>query len=518
MKQINQSYRQLENADKVKLAPTHEPDTRSAEELLHELQTHQAELEIQNNALRVALIAFEESVESYVTLYDQSPVGYCTISEHGLILQANITSATLLDMERQALTKQPIARFVFKADQDIFYLLHKQLLKTSESQECELRMVKGDGTQFWAHLAATAVKDGDGAPVLRIALSDVTKRKQLDESVRESERFMKTLTDFMPSMVGYWTKDLRAMFVNREHVNWFGKSQEEIKGIRIRDLLGEELFCQSEPHILAALAGEAQEFELTLTRANGEKRETLSYFTPYRVENEVQGFFVLILDVTERKHLEEALISVAEERQRSMGQELHDNLGQQLAAMSYQSKALENKLRTSGDADSASIAASIAAQAQNAVKHCKQLAQSMLPFELEANGLMDALQAFASRVATTYQITCDFVCPNEVVIDDANLALNLYRIAQEAVNNAIRHGGARHLTISLASKEGLLRLSICDDGCGFFGADTKHIATPGMGIKIMQYRAAQLGASLIFLSRAEGGTEVRVKMKKVQPC
>lgn len=515
-KSINQEP--LHASAEAKLARTPKLETRSAENLLPELQTHQNELEKQNDTLRVALIAFEESLERYIDLYDQSPVGYCTVSERDLILQANLTAAILLGTERQALTKQTITRYIFKADQDIYYLLRKQLTQSGEPQDCELRMVTNDGAKFWAHLAASAAKDADGAPVIRIALSDITERKQLNESVRENERFMKTLTDFMPSMVGYWTKDLRAMFVNREHVNWFGRSQEEIKGIRIQDLLGEELFRQNEPHILAALAGEAQEFELTLTRANGEKRETLSYFTPYRVENKVQGFFVLILDVTERKHLEEALISVAEERQRSMGQELHDNLGQQLAAMGYLSCALENKLRTSGDADSAGVAASIAAQAQNAVRHCKQLAQSMLPFELESNGLITALQAFASRAATTYQIACDFVCPNEVVIDDANLALNLYRIAQEAVNNAIRHGGARRLIISLSSEEGLLRLSICDDGCGFSGVDTKHIATPGMGVKIMHYRAAQLGATLKFLPRTEGGTEVRVEMKKAQPC
>jgi PAS domain S-box-containing protein len=486
----------------------------SAEDFPHELQTHQIELEMQNDALRVALVAFEESLERYVDLYDQSPVGYCTVSERGMILHANLTAATLLDTDRETLIKQPISRFIFKADQDIYHLLRKQLVNTGEPQECELRMVKNDGTQFWAHLESIVSKDADGAMITRVALSDVTERKQLNESVRESERFMKTLTDFMPSMVGYWTKDLRAVFANREYLNWFGKTTEEMKGIRIQDLLGEELFRQNEPYMRAVLAGEAQEFELTLTKPNGEKRNNFAYYSPYRVDTEVLGFFVLILDVTERKRLEEALISVAEERQRSMGQELHDSLGQQLAAIAYQSSALEKKLLTSRDADSASIAASIAAQAQHAVMQCKQLAQSMLPFELETNGLMAALQAFASRIASTYKIACDFACPNEIVIDDANLALNLYRIAQEATNNAIRHGGARHLTIFLGADEGLLRLSICDDGCGYSGSDAKHIATPGMGIKIMQYRAKQFGATLKFILRPEGGTEVRVEMKK----
>jgi two-component system NarL family sensor kinase len=214
----------------------------------------------------------------------------------------------------------------------------------------------------------------------------------------------------------------------------------------------------------------------------------------------------------ERKLLEQTLVSIAEEHQRVLGQELHDNLGQQIAAISYQAKALERKITASGSADTVSIAASIAAQAQTAVMQCKQLAQGLLPFELETNGLVAALHAFSSRIAIAYKIRCDFICRNEVFINNKNVALNLYRIAQEAVNNGIRHGGAQHLIISLALREGFLRLSICDNGCGFEGVGPKA-ATPGMGIRIMRYRARQLGATLEFLRRTEGGMEVRLEMR-----
>ena len=163
--------------------------------------------------------------------------------------------------------------------------------------------------------------------------------------------------------------------------------------------------------------------------------------------------------------------------------------------------------------EAATVAASIAAQAQVAVMQCKQLAQGLLPFELETNGLMAALRAFASRIAITYKITCDFICKKEVVIKDKDLALNIYRIAQEATNNAIRHGGAQHVTILLGSEEEMLYLSIRDDGSGFAGLNTKHGATPGMGIKIMQYRARQLGGTLEFVSHPEGGVEVRLEMR-----
>lgn len=217
----------------------------------------------------------------------------------------------------------------------------------------------------------------------------------------------------------------------------------------------------------------------------------------------------------ERKRLEQALVFVAEEQAHTIGQELHDNLGQQIAAIGYQARALEKQIVNTGNVNMATAAGSIASQAQIAVIQIKQIAQGLLPFELEADGLISALQNLAVRIATTYSIDCSFSCKDDIVINDNNLALNLYRITQEAANNAIRHGKAQHLIISLSSQQGVLRLSICDDGGGFVGIDTSQKSISGMGIKIMQYRAKQLGAKLEFLPRSEGGTEVRLEMRIV---
>ncbi len=217
-----------------------------------------------------------------------------------------------------------------------------------------------------------------------------------------------------------------------------------------------------------------------------------------------------------RKRLEQALVSVAEENQRQIGQELHDNLGQQIAAISYQAKALEKRMVTTGDNASATIATSIATQSQSAVSQCRQLAQGLLPFELETNGLIAVLLAFATKITATYKIDCQFFTNSTIIMND-NVALNLYRITQEAVNNAIRHGGAQQISISLLIEEGKFWLSIADNGCGFSHNSTnrsiKHIVTPGIGIKIMHYRAKQIGASLEFLQRPEGGVEVKVSRK-----
>jgi two-component system NarL family sensor kinase len=241
--------------------------------------------------------------------------------------------------------------------------------------------------------------------------------------------------------------------------------------------------------------------------------------TPFLVPEEqrlIDGVADDVQKWLEGKRLEQTLVSLAEEHQRSVGQELHDNLGQQIAAIGYQAEALEIRISAAGIKEEAAVAASIAKQAQAAATQCKQIAQGLLPFELETHGLMPALQALALRIATTYRISCDFVRENEFSIVDNDVALNLYRIAQEALNNAIRHSNAKHLVISLAAIGEILRLSICDDGKGFSGVDTERGTAAGMGIKIMHYRARQIGAKLKLLPRSEGGTEVRLEMPMIR--
>ncbi|HAY27269.1 MAG TPA: hybrid sensor histidine kinase/response regulator, partial [Candidatus Accumulibacter sp.] len=160
--------------------------------MLHELRVHQIELEMQNEELRQAQVVLDTTRARYFDLYDLAPVGYCTLSEAGLILQSNLTAAALLGLPRGALESQAISRFILKADQDIYYLHRKQVFATGDSRVCELRMVRADGTTFWAHLASAVAQEPGGTAVLRVVLSDVSERK-LAEAERAS--FAQVLQD-----------------------------------------------------------------------------------------------------------------------------------------------------------------------------------------------------------------------------------------------------------------------------------------------------------------------------------
>jgi PAS domain S-box-containing protein len=153
--------------------------------MLHELQVHQVELEMQNEELRRTQENLEASRERYFDLYDMAPVGYCTLCEKGLILEANFRAAKLLGMKRSALTKLPFSRFVLPEDQDVYYRHRKTLLATGGPEECELRLLSDGRSQFWARLAATAAKDDNGDPVYRIVMDDITERKRAGEELEQ---------------------------------------------------------------------------------------------------------------------------------------------------------------------------------------------------------------------------------------------------------------------------------------------------------------------------------------------
>ena len=148
---------------------------------LHELRVHQIELEMQNEELRRAHLEIEASRARYFDLYDLAPVGYCSVSEEGLVLQANLSASLLVGQTRAELVGQRISRFILREDQDGFYLLRKKLLASGDKQSCELRIVKADGSVCWVQIDMTL--DAGGPPaVLQMVLTEVTKARQLEAS------------------------------------------------------------------------------------------------------------------------------------------------------------------------------------------------------------------------------------------------------------------------------------------------------------------------------------------------
>jgi PAS domain S-box-containing protein len=162
----------------------------AALKLVHELRVHQIELKMQNDELCRTLAELTATRECYFDLFNLAPVAYFIVSHEGRILETNLNGVILLGVPRAALVKQPITRFIFKEDQDVYYLHRRQLLATDKAHTCELRMVKADGTTFWVRVTATtqdsrASSGSGGAPVSRVVLSDISEQKQMEQDMAE---------------------------------------------------------------------------------------------------------------------------------------------------------------------------------------------------------------------------------------------------------------------------------------------------------------------------------------------
>ena len=200
-------------------------------EILHELQVNRIELAMQNEELRTAQAEIEAERERCFNLYDHAPVGYCTISEKGRILEANLTAAALLETTINELVEQSISSFIFKDDQDIYYLHREKLFNTGESQECELRLVKPDGTHFWANLTASAARAADGSPVCRVAMSNVTARKLAEEQVSQSERRFRLLFEQNKDAILWADREGFIILCNPAAERLFSRDRDELLGL-----------------------------------------------------------------------------------------------------------------------------------------------------------------------------------------------------------------------------------------------------------------------------------------------
>ena len=209
-------------------------------------------------------------------------------------------------------------------------------------------------------------------------------------------------------------------------------------------------------------------------------------------------------DITERKQLEKELLAIKEREQKLIGLEMHDSLGQILTGIAIKSKSLEIKLNNKS-LDESADASEICSLANEAIAQTRRLSKMLYPVNLEAGGLVSALQELASNTEDILKISCQFKCSNAPPIRDPITARHLYRIAQEAVTNAARHGKAKNVRIELASVKDKSTLKVVNDGKDF---PESLAMKKGLGLKIMEYRLNSIGGSLDIRRGRKGGTIV----------
>lgn len=216
-------------------------------------------------------------------------------------------------------------------------------------------------------------------------------------------------------------------------------------------------------------------------------------------------------EMTERERLEKEIIRISESERQRIGYDLHDNLCQHLTGTAIAALNVEQDLVDKGLQTAAADVRRLVALVEEGISLAHEIACGLAPVHLKADGLMDFFEKLAITTRTHLKTECCFKQDGKVWIEDAATAIHLYRIAQEAVSNAVRHGKAQHVTIRFSETDGQAVLTIKDDGCGL--SVVPHEGN-GMGLLIMKHRAAMIGASLSVDSLPTGGTVVTCTMKK----
>ena len=212
--------------------------------MAHELDVHHIELEMQNDELRrmvaeldmqnFALRRKQSEIDAaqarYFDFYDLAPVGYITLNTDGLVLQANLTTASWLQLPRNMLLERAMTRFIHNDDQDIFYLLKKTTLNTNEPQSKELRLIRRDGTPCWMQLDSIAAKDDENTPILRLVLNDITERRQAGELLRESEFRYRQLIKELPVGVVLQGPQTEVLLANSKALELLGVTESQFIG------------------------------------------------------------------------------------------------------------------------------------------------------------------------------------------------------------------------------------------------------------------------------------------------
>ena len=217
----------------------------------------------------------------------------------------------------------------------------------------------------------------------------------------------------------------------------------------------------------------------------------------------------IFINLNERKSIERKFVEISEREQRRIGQDLHDSLGQILTGISFISKGLEQKL-AGKQVEEANQAATITKLVNEALINMRSLVRVLNPVKLDADGFILALQELAENIKKTFGISCRINLDEPVFLYDNSVATHLYRIVQEATNNAIRHGNAKNIEINIRSSDNRLFIAIKDDGPGF---PPEQEMKDGMGLNIIKYRAKMIGTSLKISKCPDGGTVVECDLK-----
>jgi PAS domain S-box-containing protein len=381
------------------------------------------------------------------------------------------------------------------------------LFLTGKPLRSAYRIFSRDGRVLWFQCEVKMVRRADGRPWFIHGVGfDITELKQIEAALERERNLFSAVLDTVGALVAVLTPSGAIVRLNRMCEQVGGYTSEGVRGRFLWELFPVADEARGFRSLLAGLRpGQQREYESDWVTGDGSRRRIAWSITILPAADTAPAYVISSgTDITERKRMEKALLEISGREQRQIGQDLHDGLGQQLTGIAFMSKVLAQQL-AEDEARQAPHAAKIVHLVNDAINRTRQLARGLLPVFSDSDGLMSALGQYAAEVEDLFTVACRFQCSTPILIHDIGTATHLYHIAQEAVNNALKHGGPGHIEIALSQEDGTGSLTIRDDGTGI--PELSNFSG-GLGLRIMSYRANMIGGSMEIRRGVPRGTVI----------
>jgi len=343
--------------------------------------------------------------------------------------------------------------------------------------------------------------------IVRRALSVVDQERRLAEAKvtiqKREERHEHVIQSALDGFLRFESSG-RLLEVNQALCRLLGYQQEELLQKNVFDAHGVAFREEMRNHVDRLEKHDAGRCSTRLLRRDGVEIEV-----EISLRREGDELFGFVHDISTQLRLERELQQITLEERRRVGRELHDGLGQQLTAIELMTHTLARELKSLAPVH-AKAAFEITNYIRKSITQTRELAHGMLPISADSGGLMNALQELA-RMTALAGLPCEFQCGQPVEIEDGAVASHLYRIAQEAITNALKHSGAKRILLQLEDQGGALELTVQDDGRGL---PRRKTPTGGMGLQVMQHRARLMGGHLAIESTASKGVRIACSLPK----
>jgi len=304
-----------------------------------------------------------------------------------------------------------------------------------------------------------------------------------------------------------FTHDLSGKITSINHTGerLLQRRRQSILAQSLIDLMAEEHRSAATQWLAQVVNGvEMPTVEWDFLNANGHRIKLEISSRLIEQAGHVVEFEGIARDITERRRLEREILEISNREQRRIGHDLHDGVCQQLAAITYLVDILGDQLQEKSAPEYAE-AERIGNLLNEANAQARNVARGLFPVRLEEHGLVLALEELAASASSRYRITCRFVCEATPVKVDSEVELHLYYIVQEALLNAVNHGKATGVIVTLTAEGDRMKLTVQDNGAGF---ELSNKSRTGMGIRIMRHRAKVIGATLELQSQVGQGTQI----------